>query len=98
MTERFLGTMVRKTLVHLMTDVWTVYKEDRHMKVLVCDDEPLFAEGLKQNMLGFKKQGKTILLASHSAKGISFLCDTVHENGRRGLMEGRKRSEKRQRK
>ncbi len=49
-------------------------------------------------MLGFKKQGKTILLASHSAKGISFLCDTVHENGRRGLMEGRKRSEKRQRK
>lgn len=43
--------MVRKTLVHLMTDVWTVYKEDRHMKVLVCDDEPLFAEGLKQNIL-----------------------------------------------
>ncbi len=42
---------MRKTLVHLMTDVWTVYKEDRHMKVLVCDDEPLFAEGLKQNIL-----------------------------------------------
>lgn len=36
-------------------------------------------EELRQLLLGFKKQGKTILLASHSAEDIGLLCDTVHE-------------------
>ena len=30
-------------------------------------------------LLGLKEEGKTILLASHSAEDIDVLCDTVHE-------------------
>lgn len=36
-------------------------------------------EELRRLLLGFKEQGKTILLASHSAEDIGLLCDTVHE-------------------
>ena len=36
-------------------------------------------EELRQLLFGFKKEGKTILLASHSAEDIGLLCDTVHE-------------------
>lgn len=53
-------------------------------KILVLD-EPF--NGLDKNgvnemreyLLGYRKQGKTILLCSHSAEDISVLCDTVHE-------------------
>lgn len=36
-------------------------------------------EELRHLLLDFKEQGKTILLASHSAEDIGILCDTVHE-------------------
>ena len=34
---------------------------------------------MRQYLLKLKEQGKTILLASHSAEDIAVLCDTVHE-------------------
>lgn len=36
-------------------------------------------EELRTLLLNFKKQGKTILLASHNMEDIGILCDTVHE-------------------
>lgn len=36
-------------------------------------------EDMRNYLLDFKNQGKTILIASHSAEDISVLCDTVHE-------------------
>ena len=48
-------------------------------------DEPfngLDKDGVKemrQYLLSYKEQGKTIILCSHSAEDISVLCDTVHE-------------------
>ncbi len=48
-------------------------------------DEPfngLDKDGVKemrQYLLSYKDQGKTIILCSHSAEDISVLCDTVHE-------------------
>ena len=34
---------------------------------------------MREYLLSYKKQGKTILICSHSAEDISVLCDTVHE-------------------
>lgn len=34
---------------------------------------------MRQYLLNLKKQGKTILIASHSAEDIDVLCDTVYE-------------------
>lgn len=34
---------------------------------------------MRQYLLDLKEQGKTILIASHSAEDIDVLCDTVHE-------------------
>lgn len=34
---------------------------------------------MRELLLGLKAEGKTILLASHSAEDIDVLCDTVHE-------------------
>lgn len=34
---------------------------------------------MRKYLLEYKKQGKTILICSHSAEDISVLCDTVHE-------------------
>ena len=48
-------------------------------------DEPfngLDKDGVKdmrEYLLSYKEQGKTILICSHSAEDISVLCDTVHE-------------------
>lgn len=48
-------------------------------------DEPfngLDKEGvgeMRMYLLDLRRQGKTILIASHSAEDISILCDTVHE-------------------
>ena len=53
--------------------------------VLLILDEPTNGldkhgvEELRQLLLGFRKKGKTILLASHSAEDIGLLCDTVHK-------------------
>lgn len=52
---------------------------------LLILDEPmngLDKDGVKdmrQYLLNLKEQGKTILIASHSAEDIDVLCDTVHE-------------------
>lgn len=52
---------------------------------LLILDEPmngLDKDGVKdmrQYLLDLKSQGKTILIASHSAEGIDMLCDTVCE-------------------
>lgn len=52
---------------------------------LLILDEPmngLDKDGVKdmrQYLLDLKEQGKTILIASHSAEDIDVLCDTVHE-------------------
>ncbi len=51
-------------------------------------DEPmngLDKDGVKdmrQYLLDLKEQGKTIIIASHSAEDIDVLCDTVHEMDR----------------
>lgn len=56
--------------------------EDPDLLVL---DEPmngLDKEGvadMRQYLLGLKEQGKTILIASHTAEDIDVLCDTVNE-------------------
>lgn len=48
-------------------------------------DEPLNgldkdgAADMRQFLLGLKEQGKTLLIASHSAEDIDTLCDTVYE-------------------
>ena len=48
-------------------------------------DEPfngLDKEGvqdMRDYLMGYKEEGKTILIASHYAEDISVLCDTVHE-------------------
>ena len=36
-------------------------------------------EQMRQLLIGFKEEGKTILIASHSSEDIAILCDTVHE-------------------
>lgn len=36
-------------------------------------------EEMRTYLLNLRKQGKTVLIASHSAEDISVLCDTVHE-------------------
>ena len=56
-------------------------------------DEPfngLDKDGVKEMreyLLSYKEQGKTILICSHSAEDISVLCDTVHEMDK-GVIEG----------
>jgi len=36
-------------------------------------------EDMRRYLLDFKKQGKTIIIASHSTEDIEVLCDTVSE-------------------
>lgn len=53
-------------------------------KLLVLDEpfNGLDKDGVKEMreyLLSYKKQGKTILICSHSSEDISILCDTVHE-------------------
>lgn len=53
-------------------------------KILVLDEpfNGLDKDGVKdmrEYLLSYKEQGKTILICSHSAEDISVLCDTVHE-------------------
>ena len=53
-------------------------------KILVLDEpfNGLDKDGVKdmrEYLLEYKEQGKTILICSHSAEDISILCDTVHE-------------------
>lgn len=52
---------------------------------LLIPDEPmngLDKDGvadMRKHLLDLKEQGKTILIASHSAEDIDVLCDTVYE-------------------
>jgi len=53
-------------------------------KILILDEpfNGLDKDGVKEMreyLLSYKKQGKTILICSHSAEDISVLCDSVHE-------------------
>lgn len=53
-------------------------------KILVLDEpfNGLDKDGVKEMreyLLSYKEQGKTILICSHSAEDISVLCETVHE-------------------
>ena len=53
-------------------------------KILILDEpfNGLDKEGVKEMreyLLSYKEQGKTILICSHSAEDISVLCETVHE-------------------
>ena len=53
-------------------------------KILVLDEpfNGLDKDGVKEMreyLLSYKEQGKTILICSHSAEDISVLCDTVYE-------------------
>lgn len=53
-------------------------------KILILDEpfNGLDKDGVKDMrnyLLSYKEQGKTILLCSHSAEDISVLCNTVHE-------------------
>ncbi len=62
-------------------------------KILILDEpfNGLDKDGVKKEMreylLSYKEQGKTILICSHSAEDISVLCDTVHEMDK-GVIEG----------
>ena len=52
---------------------------------LLILDEPMNGldkdgvQDMRQYLLNLKAQGKTILVASHSAEDIDILCDTVYE-------------------
>ena len=53
-------------------------------KILILDEpfNGLDKEGvaeMREYLLSYKEQGKTILICSHSAEDISVLCETVHE-------------------
>lgn len=53
-------------------------------KILIMDEpfNGLDKDGVKEMreyLLSYKAQGKTILISSHSTEDISVLCDTVHE-------------------
>ena len=53
-------------------------------KILILDEpfNGLDKDGVKEMreyLLSYKEQGKTILICSHSAEDISVLCNTVHE-------------------
>ncbi len=53
-------------------------------KILVLDEpfNGLDKDGVKdmrEYLLSYKEQGKTILICSHSAEDIEVLCDMVHE-------------------
>ena len=60
---------------------------------LLILDEPMNGldkdgvDEMRKYLLDLKAQGKTILIASHSAEGIDVLCDTVVEMDK-GKMEG----------
>ena len=61
-------------------------------KILVLDEpfNGLDKGGVKEMreyLLSYKQQGKTILICSHSAEDISVLCETVHEMDK-GRLEG----------
>ena len=61
-------------------------------KILILDEpfNGLDKDGVKEMreyLLSYKEQGKTILICSHSAEDISVLCDTVHEMDK-GVIEG----------
>ena len=56
-------------------------------KILILDEpfNGLDKDGVKEMreyLLSYKQQGKTILICSHSAEDISVLCETVHEMDR----------------
>ena len=42
---------------------------------------------MRKYILGFKKQGKTVLLISHNMEDITHLCDTVHEMDKGNLTD-----------
>ena len=57
-------------------------------KILILDEpfNGLDKDGVKEMreyLLSYKEQGKTILICFHSAEDISVLCDTVHEMDKR---------------
>ena len=68
-------------------------------KILILDEpfNGLDKDGvmeMREYLLSYKKQGKTILICSHSAEDISVLCDTVHEMDKGRISEIRIEEEK----
>lgn len=68
-------------------------------KILILDEpfNGLDKDGVmetREYLLSYKKQGKTILICSHSAEDISVLCDTVHEMDKGRISEIRIEEEK----
>lgn len=61
-------------------------------KLLILDEpfNGLDKDGVKEMrdyLLSYKEQGKTILICSHSAEDIDILCDTVHEMDKGNISE-----------
>ena len=61
-------------------------------KILILDEpfNGLDKDGVKEMreyLLSYKEQGKTILICSHSAEDIAVLCETVHEMDKGRLEE-----------
>lgn len=53
-------------------------------KILVLDEpfnglDKTGVNDMREYLLSYKEQGKTILICSHSAEDIEILCETVHE-------------------
>lgn len=68
-------------------------------KILILDEpfNGLDKDGvmeMREYLLSYKKQRKTILICSHSAEDISVLCDTVHEMDKGRISEIRIEEEK----
>ena len=49
---------------------------------------------IRSLLLELKKEGKTILLASHNEDDIRILCDRVYETGTAGSLERERTMEK----
>ena len=90
LTQSMSPYPLNNTLIHFVHGIAQAIMENPKILIL---DEPfngLDKDGVKEMreyLLSYKEQGKTILICSHSAEDISVLCDTVHEMDK-GVIEG----------